>query len=520
MTKLGDLSNDELLARLRGHLGRGNVWLAGLLVYLGEVAARRLWAEQACTSMWDFCVRRLAMSESEAQRRIAAARVLREFPLARTYLERGQIHLCAIYELYKHITEDNHEELLREAAGKTTKAVGEMIAARFPKPDVHPCVEPLAPQPALPGPTTERASPRDACSAAPPAASEVRPSVEPLAATRYRVELTVSRETKDKLERVRDLMRHRNPNGDLEKIFDLSLGLLLTKLEKERLGKATREEADMRAVAWCVDGMNSAPPNGATTTQRDGATSSPQDDAANAQRNGSTRSPQDDAAIAQRDGATSSPQDDAADAQRNGSTSSLRDDAANAQRDGGTSSLRADVANAQRDGSTSSLRDDAADAQRDGATSAPPDDKRRRRRSHILRAVRREVFARDQEQCTYVDAEGNRCPARGFLELDHVKPKALGGSDDASNLRLRCRAHNRLHAEQVFGREYVEKRIHLRQRKYAPAHAEVFETAARGLRFLGFREPEVRDVIARLATSLDQRASVETVIRDALRLLT
>ena len=488
MTKLGDLSNDELLARLRGHLGRGNVWLAGLLVYLGEVAARRLWAEQACTSMWDFCVRRLAMSESEAQRRIAAARVLREFPLARTYLERGQIHLCAIYELYKHITEDNHEELLREAAGKTTKAVGEMIAARFPKPDVHPCVEPLAPQPALPGPTTERASPRDACSAAPPAASEVRPSVEPLAATRYRVELTVSRETKDKLERVRDLMRHRNPNGDLEKIFDLSLGLLLTKLEKERLGKATREEADMRAVAWCVDGMNSAPPNGATTTQRDGATSSPQDDAANAQRNGSTRSPQDDAAIAQRDGATSSPQDDAADAQRNGSTSSLRDD--------------------------------AADAQRDGATSAPPDDKRRRRRSHILRAVRREVFARDQEQCTYVDAEGNRCPARGFLELDHVKPKALGGSDDASNLRLRCRAHNRLHAEQVFGREYVEKRIHLRQRKYAPAHAEVFETAARGLRFLGFREPEVRDVIARLATSLDQRASVETVIRDALRLLT
>ena len=61
-----------------------------------------------------------------------------------------------------------------------------------------------------------------------------------LSATRYRVELTVSSVTKAKLERIKDLMRHRNPTGDLEKIFDASLDLLLLKLEKERLGMATR----------------------------------------------------------------------------------------------------------------------------------------------------------------------------------------------------------------------------------------------------------------------------------------
>ena len=109
MIKVGNLSNDELLVRLSKHVGRGNVWLVGLLVYLGELDARRLYAEQAWTSTWDFCVRRLGMSEGEAHRRIAAARVLRRFPLARTYLEHGRIHLCAIYEIYKHISEDNHE---------------------------------------------------------------------------------------------------------------------------------------------------------------------------------------------------------------------------------------------------------------------------------------------------------------------------------------------------------------------------------------------------------------------------
>jgi Holliday junction resolvasome RuvABC DNA-binding subunit len=32
---------------------------------------------------------------------------------------------------------------------------------------------------------------------------------------------------------------------------------------------------------------------------------------------------------------------------------------------------------------------------------------------------------------------------------------------------VRCRAHNRLWAEQAFGRNHVERAVHLRQRKYA-----------------------------------------------------
>ena len=43
--------------------------------------------------------------------------------------------------------------------------------------------------------------------------------------------------------------------------------------------------------------------------------------------------------------------------------------------------------------------------------------------------------------------------------------RALGGPHDAENLRVLCRAHNRLHAEEVFSSERVARRIHLRQRK-------------------------------------------------------
>jgi hypothetical protein len=42
------------------------------------------------------------------------------------------------------------------------------------------------------------------------------------------------------------------------------------------------------------------------------------------------------------------------------------------------------------------------------------------------------------------------------LEFHHVKPFAAGGEHTASNLTLRCAAHNALAAEEDFGREFVE----------------------------------------------------------------
>jgi 5-methylcytosine-specific restriction endonuclease McrA len=97
----------------------------------------------------------------------------------------------------------------------------------------------------------------------------------------------------------------------------------------------------------------------------------------------------------------------------------------------------------------------------------------------VPRAVRRAVFERDGEQCTFTDATGARCPSRTLLELDHADSRALGGSDEASNLRVRCRAHNALHAEEVFGRAHVAAHVHLRQQKRrgeAPAAARAEPT--------------------------------------------
>ncbi|HEX6276009.1 MAG TPA: HNH endonuclease signature motif containing protein, partial [Polyangiaceae bacterium] len=101
-----------------------------------------------------------------------------------------------------------------------------------------------------------------------------------------------------------------------------------------------------------------------------------------------------------------------------------------------------------------------------GGTPTPPaaDGTAARKSRHIARSVRRDVHERDGSRCTYVAPDGRRCEARAFLELDHVEPRARGGTDGADNLRVLCRAHNQLAAEEAFGRDYVERRRHLRQR--------------------------------------------------------
>jgi hypothetical protein len=74
---------------------------------------------------------------------------------------------------------------------------------------------------------------------------------------------------------------------------------------------------------------------------------------------------------------------------------------------------------------------------------------------YISAEVRRKVCERDQGRCTFVSETGKRCEARDHLELDHVDPVARGGRATVDNLRLRCRGHNQLEAERMFGAGFM-----------------------------------------------------------------
>lgn len=75
---------------------------------------------------------------------------------------------------------------------------------------------------------------------------------------------------------------------------------------------------------------------------------------------------------------------------------------------------------------------------------------------HIPNDVKRAVWVRDEGRCTYTSPSGHRCEERAGLEFDHIVPYALGGDSSVSNIRLRCRTHNQLEAERIFGARLIE----------------------------------------------------------------
>lgn len=61
---------------------------------------------------------------------------------------------------------------------------------------------------------------------------------------------------------------------------------------------------------------------------------------------------------------------------------------------------------------------------------------KRQQPSGVSTAVRWEVWERDDFRCRH-------CGARRFLEVDHITPRAKGGSDEPDNLQTLCRTCNR-----------------------------------------------------------------------------
>ena len=72
--------------------------------------------------------------------------------------------------------------------------------------------------------------------------------------------------------------------------------------------------------------------------------------------------------------------------------------------------------------------------------------------------IKRAVWVRDREQCTFRDCKGRRCSGRERLEFHHLVPFALGGDHSLSNVTLRCAAHNAYQANLDFGAAFMDRK--------------------------------------------------------------
>lgn len=312
---------------------------AELVSALEELDRRRLYLPAGYSSLFLYCTRRLRLSEGAAYSRIEAARAARRFPLILSQLADGSITLATVGLLARHLTALNHEALLSEARHKTKREIEQMVARLHPLPDVASSVRKLpAPKQAAHPPSSAPAATAQMVEAGPallpPPVLPARAVVVPLAPERFKIQITVTRDTHDTLRTLQDLMRHSVPSGDAAEIVSRALRLLLEHVRRRRTSAVKRPRTEHR------DALPSAAP--------------------------ATR--------------------------------------------------------------------------------------------HLEAAVKRTVWDRDGGRCAFVGSDG-RCEARTFLEFHHLTPFAAGGSCRASNIELRCRAHNVHEAELFFGEGHMNEAV-------------------------------------------------------------
>jgi hypothetical protein len=550
------MGNAELLLLLElERLVRANrSCCAKLVLHLAEVDARRLYREQAYSCLFEYCVRALRMSESEAYLRIFAARCSRRYPILIELLEAGELNLTSIKLIGPHLTQANHLRVLDRVRGKSKREVEQLVAELAPQPDVAASLRrlpersrrgraaaatalaterlalgklplaaaaaPVTDSPAAPSvesiaaalvsgspavaasiesitaaPVTD--SPLAAASVESIAAASVSgsgaaaPSIEPRAADlpgmttlniappsaakpafaltpprraatralspgRFKLVLTLDQEQHDKLEQLRELLRHQIPDGDLAPIVNLAISELLEKKRQQRFAQPRTARKGQTAPRKQRDASRprQGPPD------RD----SPRMDA---QPRGA--SPEGDAQLRdatlgragtqERDTASDRGGSQVRDATLGRAGTQERDTASDRggtqERDatlgrGGTQERDATLGLAGTQEHGTAL-DRGGPQRRDAA---------RGRGRYIPREVVRAVFARDLGRCTFVGDNGQRCDARGFLELHHHGVTyARGGEASVENLRLMCRCHNSLLAERDYGARYMEWRV-------------------------------------------------------------
>ncbi|MBI2646422.1 MAG: HNH endonuclease [Deltaproteobacteria bacterium] len=306
--------------------------IASVVSHLAEIDRRKLYALEGYSSLFNYVTQKYHYSEGAAYRRIQAARLSLRFPEIMELLKEGKINLMNLSLVAPHLNQNNKEKIFSAIFHKSTREVESIISSYVGKrkevKDKIRVLPPLAPKIAqnftFSAESNERREPEirkepEGSLAIPLVLSDHDMQVKEQ--RRVKIEFEASEVLAQKIQRAREILRHRYPQGKLEDILNEALELLLEKKDPERKIQRTLEKKS------------------------------------------------------------------------------------------------SDVKSETR---------------------------------YIPQTIQREVYQRDEGQCSYVSPEGKHCAEKNFLELDHIHPWSLGGDSTPENLRLLCRTHNQWRAEKTF----------------------------------------------------------------------
>jgi hypothetical protein len=258
------LTDADLTRDMKFIAQRDRHCLAKSLVHLAEFDRRQLCVREGGESLFAYCTRVLGYDDFDAFRRIRAARTINRFPTVVALLEEGRISLTAIAVLAPYLKPENYRAWFTEVAGKSRREIEALIAARHPqgtRPDYFRRFAPSPMQigqsappealeaiPSAAGAAENSASVPDgigmpvdsAGQLLPPAAPipNARPhewqAIVPVAMDRVRIGFDAGVAVMNLVNRARQILRHKYPEGRLEDVMKEALEVLLDRKDPQR----------------------------------------------------------------------------------------------------------------------------------------------------------------------------------------------------------------------------------------------------------------------------------------------
>ena len=238
MKKLKTLNDNLLVNKTKSLVSGEREILVELLDYLNEIDRRDLYLKLGYSSMFAFAVGKLKYSESQAYKRIKAARCINEYPETREMLAEAKLNLCTIVLAYKELSAENKEELLNKLSGTSKRKAEKILASDKPITKAPDKIKAIG--------KVDKSSESLAIFTCPGASSENSKLEEQ--EVLHEIKFQAADEFVEKLEEVKSLLSGKFPRGaSLEEVFSECMEAYLDKHSPIRREKR-RAKRKLRSV--------------------------------------------------------------------------------------------------------------------------------------------------------------------------------------------------------------------------------------------------------------------------------
>ncbi len=206
-------SNQGLLENVKKLSAEERKITTEVLHHLREIEIRKLHLEMGFSSLFEYCLRELKYSESQAYRRISAMALIRDFPEVENKIKEGSLSLSNAAKIQTFIKQAKKTEKPLNSFEK--KELIEKIENKSARECDLELIK-ISPEPII-----------------------TRSKERVLTAEYTELKLTIKNDLKEKIDHVKNLLSHQNPDGDLNKLLELMCDMVIKKKDPSFQRKAS-----------------------------------------------------------------------------------------------------------------------------------------------------------------------------------------------------------------------------------------------------------------------------------------